>query len=87
MFNRKLKQENKMLLLDNNDLSNELDRVNEELEKALAEKWGLEFRVKQLDEIISAQGQLLVAFSDYIIDDTKPKKIKIKKGEKHGKKK
>ena len=90
MFNKKIKQENRMLRLDNNDLSNELLRVNDKLKAALAQKWGLEFQVKNLNEVISAQSELLLAFSDYIVNGAskkKVKKIKIKKGEKHGKKK
>lgn len=86
MFNKKLKQENRMLRLDNSDLSNELIKVNDELKAALADKWGLEFRVKQLEDIIAAEGELLDAFSNYIINNVKPKKakkIKIKKGAKH----
>ena len=88
MFNKKLKQENRMLRLDNSDLSNELIKVNDELKAVLADKWGLEFRVKHLENIIAAEGELLEAFSNYIINKVKPKKvkkIKTKKGAKHGK--
>lgn len=90
MFNKKLKQENRMLRLDNSDLSNELDRVNKELELERANRLGEEFHSKHLKEIIQAQGELLVAFSEYIVDNLQPKKtkkVKIKKGAKHGKKK
>ena len=84
MFNKKLKQENRMLRLDNNDLSQELDRVNEELGTEHKLRINTELQVSALEALLNAQGVLVGAFAEYIVKNDK--KLKTKKGKKNGKK-
>lgn len=84
MFNKKLKQENRMLRLDNNDLSQELDRVNEELDTEHKLRINTELQVSALEALINAQGVLIGAFAEHIVKNDK--KLKTKKGKKNGKK-
>lgn len=81
MFNKKLKQENRMLRLDNNDLSQELDRVNEELDTEHKLRINTELQVSALEALINAQGELIVAFAEHIVKNDK--KLKKKKGKKN----
>ena len=86
MFNTKLKMQVKELKSANNDLSHEITRLLDETEKAQKAKALIEEELKELKNVLEAQGLLCAMFAHRVMlsDITKeePKKIGPKKGSK-----
>ena len=77
-----LEEFNNVMLRDNMDLCHELRSSCEAIDELKAEN-------EKLKSVVAAQGALVGAFAEYIVmkHNPKAKKLKIKKGKKHGKKK
>ena len=86
MFNAKLKMQVKELKNANNDLSHEITRLLDEAEKAQKAKALIEQELKDLKNVLDAQGLLCAMFAHQVmlsdINKEEPKKRGPKKGSK-----